>query len=79
VVHQRHQRDLRRYPEGCGVSGVLAEVGDVRFDPRNILILGWTDSSGIDSGDDLLAGREEAKLADTMMLVRIDPPRPRLP
>ncbi|TML13689.1 MAG: LytR family transcriptional regulator [Actinobacteria bacterium] len=53
--------------------GVLAEVGDVRFDPRNILILGWTDSSGIDSGDDLLAGREEAKLADTMMLVRIDP------
>ena len=53
--------------------GVLAEVGDVKFDARNILILGWTDSGGIKSGDDLLLGRSEAKLADTMMLVRIDP------
>ena len=53
--------------------GVLAEVGDVKQDPRNILVLGWTDESGIDSSDPLLAGREEAKLADTMMLVRLDP------
>ncbi|HUP74427.1 MAG TPA: LCP family protein [Acidimicrobiales bacterium] len=53
--------------------GVLAEVGDIDFDARNILILGWTDSGGIQSGDDLLLGRSEAKLADTMMLVRIDP------
>jgi LCP family protein required for cell wall assembly len=53
--------------------GVLAEVGDVNFDARNILIMGWTDSSGIESGDDLLLGRGEAKLADTVMLVRIDP------
>ena len=53
--------------------GVLAEVGDVKQDPRNILVLGWTDSGGIQSGDDLLLGRSEAKLADTMMLVRIDP------
>jgi len=53
--------------------GVLAEVGDIRFDARNILIMGWTDSGGIQSGDDLLLGRQEAKLADTMMLVRIDP------
>ena len=30
-------------------------------------------AAGIQSGDDLLLGRSEAKLADTMMLVRIDP------
>jgi LCP family protein required for cell wall assembly len=53
--------------------GVLADVGDINFDARNILIMGWTDSGGIESGDDLLLGRSEAKLADTMMLVRIDP------
>ena len=53
--------------------GVLAEVGDIKFDARNILVMGWTDSGGIQSGDDLLLGRSEAKLADTMMLVRIDP------
>jgi LCP family protein required for cell wall assembly len=53
--------------------GVLAEVGDVKFEPRNILIMGWTDSSGIESGDDLLWGRQEAKLADTIMLLRVDP------
>ena len=35
--------------------------------------MGWTDSGGIQSGDDLLLGRQEAKLADTMMLIRIDP------
>jgi hypothetical protein len=34
--------------------GVLAEVNDIKFDARNILILGWTDSGGIQSGDDLL-------------------------
>ena len=53
--------------------GVLADIGDVKFEPRNILVLGWTDSSGIESGDDLLLGRSEAKLADTVMLLRIDP------
>ena len=26
--------------------GVLAEVGDIKFDARNILIMGWTDSGG---------------------------------
>ncbi|MEO8693457.1 MAG: LCP family protein [Acidimicrobiales bacterium] len=53
--------------------GVLAEVGDIKYDARNILVMGWTDSGGIQSGDDLLLGRDEAKLADTMMLIRIDP------
>ena len=48
-------------------------MGDIKQDPRNILVLGWTDQSGIDTSDDLVAGREEAKLADTMMLVRLDP------
>src|SRR6266498_628545 len=53
--------------------GVLAEVGDVKFDARNILIMGWTDTTGIEAGDDILYEREEAKLADTMMVVRMDP------
>ena len=53
--------------------GVLAEVGDVKFDARNILIMGWTDTTGIEAGDDILFEREEAKLADTMMVVRMDP------
>jgi LCP family protein required for cell wall assembly len=53
--------------------GVLAEVGDVKFDARNILIMGWTDTTGIEAGDDILYGREGEKLADTMMVVRMDP------
>ena len=59
---------------GLAVSpGVLADVGDIKQDPRNILVLGWTDEAGINSNDPLLAGRDEAKLSDTMMLVRLDP------
>ncbi len=53
--------------------GVLADVGDVKFDARNILIMGWTDTTGIDASDDIMSGREGEKLADTMMVVRMDP------
>jgi LCP family protein required for cell wall assembly len=62
--------DIPRYSLS---PGVLADVGDIKFDPRNILIMGWTDTTGIEAGDDILYEREEAKLADTMMVVRMDP------
>jgi polyisoprenyl-teichoic acid--peptidoglycan teichoic acid transferase len=53
--------------------GVLAEVGDVRFDARNFLVMGWTDTTGIDPGDDLMYNRDSERLADTIMVVRVDP------
>jgi LCP family protein required for cell wall assembly len=40
---------------------------------RNILIAGTTENDGIAGGDDLLAGRSDANLSDTIMLVRLDP------
>lgn len=54
-------------------QGVLGEVGDVRFEPRNILVLGYTENAGIDRDDPLLWGRDEAKVTDTVMVVRVDP------
>jgi LCP family protein required for cell wall assembly len=40
---------------------------------RNILIAGTTENDGISGGDELLAGRGDANLSDTIMLVRLDP------
>lgn len=53
--------------------GVLAELPDPRFDARNFLVMGWTDTTGIEAGDDILYNRESEKLADTIMVVRVDP------
>ena len=53
--------------------GVLAEVSDVRFDARNFLVMGWTDTTGIEPGDDIMHRRDSERLADTIMVVRVDP------
>ena len=42
-------------------------------EPRNILLVGTTENDGIDSGDELLAGRGNTLLADTIMVLRVEP------
>ena len=42
-------------------------------EPRNILLVGTTENDGIDAGDDLLAGRPSTLLADTIMVLRVEP------
>ena len=42
-------------------------------EPRNILLVGTTENDGLDSGDDLLAGRGNTLLADTIMVLRVEP------
>lgn len=44
-----------------------------RGEARNILLLGTTENDGIDSGDELLAGRGNTLLADTIMVLRVEP------
>jgi LCP family protein required for cell wall assembly len=41
--------------------------------PRNILILGTTENDGLDPNDPLVAGRSDALLSDTMMVLRVEP------
>lgn len=41
--------------------------------PRNILLVGTTENDGIDSSDDLLAGRSNTLLSDTIMVLRVEP------
>jgi LCP family protein required for cell wall assembly len=41
--------------------------------PRNILLVGTTENDGIESGDELLAGRGNTLLADTIMVLRVEP------
>lgn len=41
--------------------------------PRNILLIGTTENDGIEKNDDLLAGRPNTRLADTIMLLRLEP------
>jgi LCP family protein required for cell wall assembly len=52
---------------------VLGDIGDPDVDPRNILVLGSTDTEGIAGDDQSLIFRGSENLTDTMMLLRIDP------
>jgi LCP family protein required for cell wall assembly len=42
-------------------------------EPRNILLVGTTENDGIDDSDWLLAGRGNTLLADTIMVLRVEP------
>ncbi|HEX7094988.1 MAG TPA: LCP family protein, partial [Acidimicrobiales bacterium] len=41
--------------------------------PRNVLLIGSTETEGLDEGDAILTARGNERLADTIMLLRIDP------
>jgi LCP family protein required for cell wall assembly len=56
------------------LQGVLdARPDDDPGGPRNILLIGSTENDGIDPNDPLLEGRDNAELADTIMLLRLEP------
>jgi LCP family protein required for cell wall assembly len=41
--------------------------------PRKILLIGTTENDGIDGNDDLVVNRSNTRLADTIMLLRLEP------
>jgi LCP family protein required for cell wall assembly len=53
--------------------GLLADSGDPKVDPRNILIIGTTETHGLDPNDASLAFRASESYTDTMILLRLDP------
>jgi LCP family protein required for cell wall assembly len=63
--------DIERIAISPGVLDARAD--DDPGGPRNILLIGTTENEGIDSNDDLLAGRANTRLADTLMLLRLEP------
>jgi anionic cell wall polymer biosynthesis LytR-Cps2A-Psr (LCP) family protein len=55
-------------------TGVLTDHDDVDpGGPRNILLVGTTENDGIDPDDPLVNERSNTFLADTIMLMRVDP------
>jgi LCP family protein required for cell wall assembly len=54
-------------------EGVLDERVDEPGEPRNILLVGTTENEGIDPDDPLVNVREDTQLADTIMLLRVEP------
>jgi LCP family protein required for cell wall assembly len=55
-------------------DGVLTEQPDGDAGgPRNILLVGSTENAGIDPDDPLVDVREDTALADTIMVLRVDP------
>lgn len=55
-------------------GGVLVDRTNVpSSEPRNILLVGTTENDGVDAGDAILAGRGNTLLADTIMVLRVEP------
>ena len=54
-------------------EGVLDERLDDPIEPRNILLVGTTENEGIDPNDRLVDVRDNIALADTIMLLRVEP------
>jgi LCP family protein required for cell wall assembly len=53
---------------------VLTEPEDrSSSEPRNILLIGSTENEGIEPGSAILEGREDVALADTIMVLRVEP------
>ena len=68
------QQQLGEIPRVNVSPGLLAEVGDITAEARNILIIGSDDVVGLDRNDPLLQyGSRGGRNTDTMMILRIDP------
>ena len=66
--------DVAAIPRIEVAAGTLTDPAQLNAgQPRNILILGTTENDGVDPNDPLVAGRGDALLSDTMMVLRIEP------
>jgi polyisoprenyl-teichoic acid--peptidoglycan teichoic acid transferase len=63
--------DISRVAVGEGVLDGAGRSG--AGGPTNILLVGTTENDGVDRNDPLLAGRPDTKLADTIMVLRVEP------
>ena len=55
-------------------AGVLTDRTNVDpGEPRNILLVGTTENDGVDASDPILDGRANTLLADTIMVLRVEP------
>ncbi len=62
---------IQRIEIGAGVLNDRTDVDPGA--PRNILLVGTTENAGIGQDDWLLAGRDDTLLADTIMVLRVEP------
>jgi len=67
------QVTLSGIPRIESANGLLADSGDPKVDARNILIIGSTETAGLDPKDPSLAFRPSELNTDTIILLRLDP------
>lgn len=68
----RYHEDVQQI-ERISAAGTLTEITEP-LDPQNFLLVGVDNAEGLESGDPVLAGRNQTSLlSDTIMLLRVDP------
>ncbi len=70
LTHYNNQLgDIPRQEFGHGVLAEKSESGE----PQNFLLVGVDELEGLSPDDPILNGRDESHLADTIMVLRVDP------